>query len=54
MGALDLALLALILLAVFLALRSLYKVKKSGRGCSGACSSCTANCPGRKNEQDPS
>ena len=40
----DLIILALLLTAVGLSIRSLYKSKKSGGGCCGDCSKCRG-CP---------
>lgn len=35
---------ALVLAAVALAMYSIYKDKKAGKGCSGNCGSCKGNC----------
>ena len=44
----DILLLLLIALAVFFALRSVWKQKKNGRPCCGDCSACRSSC-GDKN-----
>ena len=36
----------IILLLVVLAIRSLWKDRKSGKGCGGACSHCSGGCAG--------
>lgn len=47
MSTLDYLLLALIVIAAFLALRFVRKGKKSG-GCGGNCAHCGSTCHGRK------
>ena len=39
----DLILIALILIALAFAAYSIYRRKKSGRGCCGSCSGCSSN-----------
>ena len=50
MSAVDILLIAVVVAAAALAVRSIVKRRKSG-DCGCGCSDCTASCPRRKKEQ---